>query len=36
MNMMDERIFVDRGLDNGTLALLNNANNSWTNNPLNR
>ena len=33
MNMMDERIFVDRGLDNGTLALLNNTNNSWTNNP---
>ena len=32
---MDERIFVDRGLDNGTLALLN-SNNGWTNNPLNR
>lgn len=29
--MMDERIFVDRGLDNGTLALLNN--NGWNNNP---
>lgn len=31
--MMDERIFVDRGLDNGTLALLNSNNNGWTNNP---
>lgn len=30
--MMDERIFVDRGLDNGTLALLN-SNNGWNNNP---
>lgn len=32
-DMMDERIFVDRGLDNGTLALLNSNNNGWTNNP---
>lgn len=31
-DMMDERIFVDRGLDNGTLALLN-SNNGWNNNP---
>lgn len=30
---MDERIFVDRGLDNGTLALLNSNNNGWNNNP---